>query len=77
MTDSLLCDAVTFPDDFEDSEVRGQTFRIGDTFDGTEIQQIRIGPVSDADQPHPLSGENVVTMTANDGHFIIKECEWR
>lgn len=76
-TDLLLCDAVTFPDDFEDSEVRGQTFRIGQTFDGMEIQLICIGPVTDADQPHPLSGENVVTIAANNGIYLIKECEWR
>ena len=64
-------------DDFEDSEVRGQTFRIGQTFDGMEIQLICIGPVTDADQPHPLSGENVVTIAANNGIYLIKECEWR
>ena len=50
-------------------------FKYCSTFDSTP--EGNIGPVTDADQPHPLSGENVVTIAANNGIYLIKECEWR
>ena len=61
ISDRLICDAVSFPADFDPAEFAGKTFRIGDTIDGEKIERI-VFELSGGEYGEEPDGLNTVTL---------------
>ena len=64
-TDKLCCNAVTFPADYNDTEVAGNTYTVGDSFKGQSITCIEI--FYDTNDDGPVNTSVVSIICGDDG----------
>ena len=69
ISEKLICDAASFPSDFESDEVAGKTVKVGDTIEGEEIRKI-VFELSFGNYEEAPDGYHTVTLDCGNYNSI-------